>query len=702
MRRLTLSHLAPLLLLGTTACRTPSSHIPIETLRGDDSTDEAAGEARPAVDPLPVERPTDLLPAEVPVFAEALDPAAVLAMFAPLDAYPDVARVRAEAASMLGGDLLDPNQWATLGLDSRRPAGVGMLDLSAQGMFAYVSLTDASKFEATLMRFADAVGAREELSAMEVGFGRVYRFGNELHIVVREGVAVLLFVDRPDEAPRDYVVSVATMDPRDSLGRSDKLGWARAQLLGEDDGMIYVDPGSLLAQIQREDLESSDYGVRYAEEELARARAAGESADYIRELEARVDEERRWQREREQRDKGARELANQLIGSIETVVAAADLQDDGIVGHARVKMSGTNLLRRMFVAPERESPLLTALDDAPVFVADGRVDVQVVLELVELFARAEGESLASVNAELTRELGIDVIGGLVPAFTGEGGFAITQTGKPDPKKLAEVPKSLGLAGHLGLRDPEPVRRLFDALARDKRAGGALTRGKRADTWTLDVPEWRKVELSIVGDRLIASTDAKFPKRVRDAERGSFAAGLSSAHPLQGPNPNPVQRLYGRWVGLLLAETHEPWTQDPAAFLYDLDNHAVLSPEEAAKVPHSKDYKRKRAELDRAVAALDRYNRERAQTRFEAGLKFAESLGDAGIQLELVADGLAFTGQWRFAPGTTPVGLGYQAFAFDSGQDWAEYDRLNADIYMLADELRAIRMSDLDAAANKRQ
>ena len=61
--------------LGLLACRTPSSKIPLEKLSADEQADQQ-GETREAIEPLPVERPTDLLPPEVAVMAEAIDPSA--------------------------------------------------------------------------------------------------------------------------------------------------------------------------------------------------------------------------------------------------------------------------------------------------------------------------------------------------------------------------------------------------------------------------------------------------------------------------------------------------------------------------------------------------------------------------------------------------------------------------------------------------
>ncbi len=690
-----------LALLASLACRPPSSKIPIEKLQGDDAQ-QSQGEARELLEPLPVERPTDLLPAEVPVLAEASDPAQVLALISALDKYPEFAMVRTELRDRLGADPLDPQDWATLGFDVHGPAGFGLIDVESGAGFAYLTLADEAKFEETLARIIALDEPNEDYVRMEIDGARVHRLGRKASVVVRERVMMLLLVDDPDEAPRDYVVSAATLDPRESLGHSERFAWARAQLKQVDDGYVFLNPASLLAQYERQQQQRRSYGLRYAEEELARARKVGEPPEVIREYEAQVERERSWERERQARDAAGRELVNALFGSLGAFVAAADLRDDGIVAHARALFPGDSLLRRLFVVPERESPLISALAEAPIYLADGRVDLQVMLEALALLARAEGGSLDELNREFMRETGIDLITGLIPALSGEGGFALTQDKRPDPKRLAEVRESLGVAAYLGLREPDAIRKLLDQVAQDKRMGGALVRAKRGDGWVLRVPDWREVELAIVGDRLVAATDSKLAARVRDAERGALGEALSAEHPLQGPIPTPAARMYGRFVGFAFVEAREPWRQDAEAMLYDMNSHHALNPDEAAKVPRSREFKKKFAELEEVVDELQEIQLRQAQRDFEQLLEYTEKLGDIGWQLEPVGDGLAFAGQWRFAPGMTPLELSYELYRdMGRGNDQADYERVSSKAWALVDELRVIRQADLDAAAAKK-
>lgn len=687
--------------LGLLACRTPSSKIPLEQLAADEQQ-PTRGEAREAVAPLPVERPTDLLPPEVAVVAEAIRPTALLDLLGPLDKYPELDSFRAQLRDQLGGDIFDANQWAQLGLASDGPAGVGILDIPSETFFFYLSLTDPTQFDQTLQRAIDMVGRRNDYAASEVAGARVYRLARGLNVVVRDRIALLLVSD--DEAPRDYVVTAATIDPRESLSHSQKFVWARQQLQASDDGMLFINPPELLQQIERDRSSGYDYGLRYAEDELARARSAGEPAEVIRQLEARVEEERRWQRERDARSAGKRELVQSVIGPVAAFVGAADLRDDGIVAHARASMPSSSLLRRLFLPPEHESPLLSALDEPPLFAVDGRIDLQVLLELLELLARSDGHTLDSINREIRAETGIDMLTGVIPALTGEGGLMLTEAGKPDPKRLAEVRKSVGLAGYAGLQAPDTIRKLLDGIARDKLLAGMLVRAKRGDGWVLRVPNWRDVNLTIVGDRLVVSSDSKLAARIQNAERGAQADVLAATeHPLRGPLASPAVRMYWHMLGFVLLDAREPWKQDAESMFYDINTHHALTPDQAAKVPRSREYKRKLAELQKAIDEIDAHSLRRAQQSFQRQLDFAAELGDLGLQIEPVADGLAFAGSWRFAKGTTPVELG-ATFVRMSGADdydWAEYDRLNMLISERLNELRAIRQADLDAAAAKR-
>jgi len=702
--RLTLVSLTSLALsVGVLGCRTPSSKIPLDQLSAADQ-DRSEGEAREVLEPLPIERPSDLLPAEVAIMAEAIDPAALFNLVGSLDEYPMLIGPRGELVRALGGDILDPERWHELGLDSHGPAGMGLLDLASGGGFMYGSLVDEAKFEQTLLRFADMIGVRDELATAEVGDARIYRLSRGLSVVVRGKVAIVVFVDDVDRAPRDYVVAIATVDPRESLAHTERFAWARQQLQPADDGMVFINPRGLLEQFEQEArTRNDDYGTRYAEEELARARKFGEPAERVRELEQRVEQERAWTREREAREAGKRELVTSLFGSVGAVVAAADLREDGIVGHGRVQLPADALLRRLFVAPEHESPLLTALGERPVFAVDGRADLAVLLELVDLLAHAEGETLASVNAEVLRDTGVDMLSDVIAALSGEGGFALTESRKPDFKHMYELSKSFGLAAYVGLTDAQAIRKTLDGMVRNRQVFGALVRAARGDGWTMRVPGWREVEINIVGDRLVISTDTKLAKRVREAEPGAEATALGSAeHPFRGPLVTPALRVYGRWSGLAVQYHRESWDTTAESMLYDMNSHHELSVDEAAKVPHSREFKRKLAELETIVAELNRFDQRQAVRRSERYYEFLSKIGDFGVQVEPLADGLAVQAQWRFAKGMSPMQAGYSMFVAGSDEDWREREPIGERSYRVAEELRQLRRAELDAAAAKRQ
>lgn len=692
------------LLAGVFACRTPSTEIPIDELESGSEDGEArTGTAAEAVDPLPVEAPADLLPAEVAVMAEAVDPAAVLRLITKLDKYPEFQQVRGQLESELGADLLDPGEWQALGLDSSGPVGIGLLDIGAEGFFIYASLTDEAAFERFMFSVADLAHVRERMSSAEVGRGRVYRFEDELSVVVREGVAILLFVDDIEHAPRDFTAVVATIDPREALSHTEGFAWAHEQLEDADDGLLFLDPNNLIAQIEREEQSGRyDYGVNYTQDELDRARAAGESAELIRELEARLEEERVWQRERRQAKAAERELFRRLFGPVGAIVAAAELRDDAIDAHGRVLIPGEGLLAKLFVPTEAESPLLRAVEHPPVMVVDGHIDMQALVEIAELMAKADGVTLQAINIEARAELGVDLLGAVVPALTGAGGVMVTRDREVDTSKLGKASETLGLAAYAELAQPDAMRLLIDAVVRSKRVP-ELQRARRGDGWLLKVPDWRDVHLSIVGTRLVASTDAKLAKRIRDAEDGAQAQALADpSHPLRGSMPTPSLRMYQEWLWLAIADARDPWKQDAESMLYDMNSHGILDPEAAAKVPRSREFKRKLEELQELLDELDELQRRQAAREFERELDMARSFGDIGMQVDRLGDGVGVHALWRMAPNTTPLELGFRLFfgGWDRDDGWADIDQLMTQVYQVRDELNQIRQADLDAAAAK--
>jgi hypothetical protein len=136
-------------------------------------------------------------------------------------------------------------------------------------------------------------------------------------------------------------------------------------------------------------------------------------------------------------------------------------------------------------------------------------------------------------------------------------------------------------------------------------------------------------------------------------------------------------------------------------LYEINMHSVLTPEQAAAVPRSREFKRKYAELERGLAELDAFDHREAVRRYEQQLEVGRSLGDAGMQIERLSDGLGARAVWRMAPSTSPFDVFLRMFMIGSSQgDWAEYERLSQDVGRVREELMIIRRADLDAAAAK--
>src|SRR5690606_40433486 len=129
------------------------------------------------------------------------------------------------------------------------------------------------------------------------------------------------------------------------------------------------------------------------------------------------------------------------------------------------------------------------------------------------------------NDMLRMLTGVDVIGQVVPTLSGRAGLMITQQHPPDPRKLGEVERSFGLAAYGELSDADALRQLIDGVARGKMVPG-LGRGKRGDGWLIELPKWHNIHVDIVGNRLIASTDAKLAERIRDAKPGRQAEALA--------------------------------------------------------------------------------------------------------------------------------------------------------------------------------
>lgn len=692
--------LCTLVLLGAGACKPPSTQLDLEKIEQNANDDGKAGDAATRLDPLPVERPADLLPADVALMAEASDPAQVLTLFVGLSQIPEFDGIRKEMATTIGGDLLSPTDWPKLGLDPHRPAGMALLDVRGPSGCAWVSVADQTAFDQTVRRVAAAIGIDRELTVGEMAGARVYRFNDEFNIVVRAGVAMFVFVDNPQNAARDYPAGIATIDPREALGRTESFDWARGQARAGDDGLIFVAPGKLFDTINAEG-GNEDYGVKYADEQLTTARRNGADAATLRDLEERLAREQEWQREREREDQAGTALARELLGPMRALVFTGDVETTQINAQARLLMPSGGLLRDIFVPSQSQSPLVSALDEPTLFMLDGQLDVQKFLRLVDMLAKADGESIDGLDKQLHAETGISFLTSVVPLFDGRGGIAITRSKPANPKKLDELPKTLGMAVQLGLKDPEGLRKQLDDLVRNPMASKVFK--SRKTGWELELPDWRNLMIDVAGDRLIISTDKSVAGRVRDAKPGKQA--LPAEHLVFGSVPNPSLRFYQDWSWIVLVNPPYMYIQTPESLLYDLDAHPTLAREQAAKVPQSKADKQLRKDLQRVLDDLAVIERRRAERDFNTFQAAMGEVGEVGMQLEVVPDGLTVHGLWKTRGQQSLISIGANMFMTRmSGPDdeQAERDRLSTRSWELANEIRMQRTADLDAFAAKQQ
>jgi hypothetical protein len=343
--------------------------------------------------------------------------------------------------------------------------------------------------------------------------------------------------------------------------------------------------------------------------------------------------------------------------------------------------------------------LVTALDEPTLFMLDGQVDVQKFLRLIDMFAKLDGESIDAMDQKIRAETGLSMLTSVIPLFDGRGGIAITRSRPANPKKLDELPKTLGVAMQFGLKDPDGMRKQLDDLARNPLVSTVFK--SRKTGWELELPEWRNLMIDIAGDRLILSTDKSVAGRVRDAKPGKQA--LPAQHLVFGSAPNPALRFYQDWTWVGLVDPPYMYIQTTDNLLYDLDAHTTVTREQAAKIPQSKADKQLRKELQKVLDELAAIERRRAERNFNTTQAALNDVGEVGIQLEVVPDGLTAHGLWKTRGQQSFVSIGASLFMVqmnDGGIDQAERDRLSTRSWELANEIRLQRTADLDAFAAK--
>jgi hypothetical protein len=613
MRRPSSRVTAPLLALAlalpmSAGCRTQAGALAPDAPATGGTTGGGKG---PAMEPLaPVTRAVELFSARTLVVVESAGPARVaevLGRDALVARFPDEHReIVAETVRELGVDALDPKALAAIGVDTNGRMGVAVLSAKPFTWAFYWSVTDAGKFRKHVVDRLRAGG--QDVATVPMAGAELVRIdGMRTGLVLRGSIAVL--VGQDGEVKGDPALEIATADPYNSLA-SDR-GYRKATGgVAPGDGSVFANVGLLWSLMRPEGEEAAPQPAsNWARDELAQAKARGDSKERIAELEQQARDvdlaEKGWA----DRRRAEQELAEWFLGRMGLMMWSGMAKPGGLVAVGKLEIDPdagpSKVLRNRAGTPV----LAKALARDPAVLVTGAMEPGELLGIFELLLRADGTSWTEAVAEVKKIAGVDLDAEVRPLFTGAAGFAATIDGTFTG--TAADGKLLGIAIDLEVSDATKARALLDKVAtnaeaerkKKKDTSFSLRRDKRGG-WIIDIREWRPVFVSIAGHHLVASTDAELGDRI--------ARGVEGPGPRTRGSALAAASLQGSAFSAMLDIGALGLVTMVRAVDFDFSSASVESPEDA-KVPKSKAYKAKLAEVDKAQKA---FNDRRAAVRVE--------------------------------------------------------------------------------------
>jgi hypothetical protein len=376
-------------------------------------------------------------------------------------AHPEAfAELRDGLIQIAGKDLLSVDNLASFGVDVERPLGVFMPDASGDRAVIFLSVRDAAPILRLVTEAVEGLGEAVTTEVVE-DTQLLTTAGQQAAVLVRDGVLYAV-VDTASEGRRANEIARALriIGPGDSLARLPSFEGA-VKGLGADEAGLHVQPERFIPK----EAEGRDF----------------EEALFLG-----------------------------VLAGLDGYAFGLDAAPDGVVLAAQPSVGAESAVARI-LGPAGRAPTLALRLGGPRVLAQAGVtlDVPGTLRFVMSTLDADGSDQAQVEQAFKEEFGVDLMGALAPAFSGD--LALTVTA--DPLKIfgqGSAEEALGLTFAAGVADAKPVEALLEAIAKKEAVEGA--RWQRA-TRTLTFRERegavvRNFTARVLDGVLMVSTDAK--------------------------------------------------------------------------------------------------------------------------------------------------------------------------------------------------
>ncbi len=624
------------------ACRPPASLETAPPASGKAQVPVAVAE--PAPEPLPAAKgPLELLPARTAAVFEIRSPARLLVELGLPEVLTHGGLVSQGAQMMVDAEtralIEDPERLREYGVDPTGSMGVALLDASAGAFVAWISLSDPQR----------AVETLEARSGRSLEFrgsrgGQVARLSDADDIVLRDGIMLFVHVDAIDRAPLDYARAVADADPRVGLASDDDF---RAAFADGDAALArtYLVPRELLAALRRsaDGLDWQEASRLELERTLEQMRASGAPAAEIQRMEAELDYLRQSIASQRSKDDAAWKLAGDVLEPIRFVAANMNAGPGRMWADIAVKLDDSQaMLRRIFGETGRPSRLLEVLELPPGAVGELGFDPDELYTFVRRFAEANDEDFARFEAELQRELNLDLRRDVFGNLAGFGGGAVYFDGPPKLGAKRPADEQVDFAVSLELRDEAKMNSTLAAMARKAR-DPAMKKDRSTGGWSIEVDKEMTVRVAVLDGALWVSSDLALMRRVSAGKSGGAMAKLERVE-LRAPfeAKDPFARGFLEFAFPIWLASHGVYPRTIEDFERRFHYYRDLGPERAEKVAWSSTTRRKKARLAKLYKKLNAGEIAERQAEVEAQVALARRFGHLNAHGRRSADGLEGT------------------------------------------------------------
>lgn len=548
--------------------------------------------------------------------------------------YPEIYDLMvAGLVDMYGRDIVDPNQLADAGIDTSGAFATGWLDLEGNVGFMAAEVEDLDKVTGTIAQTARNMNGEVETETLDgATIQRILRpDGQRAWWVLRDDLVLVILTWKEDDVAWDYARMVARLAPRDSLAAAPFLDETLQGLPDSPSDVIatiWANPGQAAQHLLQEQ-SGSPSGDNYAREQLAEARRKG-NPDDVQYWEGVLREQREWEERRQASERAGMSLLREAISPIRGVAFDVSVVQRELHLAGFVHTGEDNLAATLLENSSELAPVARLQQESPALLLHINSNRDSLIRIVDLMMQISGAATDEVSQAVKESTGLNLEEEILSTLNGEIGFAVWLDAKrlssmgmgPDPSVVSSFTVTLGHNDAAGLQSA------LEAVFEETLLAALARRDGEAPRWTLIVPGYKSIFVSLDQEQLIVTTSETASKEIA---AGTPAPWLQT---MNGPE-------FSSWastnesVGLGVMD----WLLFSWTFLAFSDMHFATSAYAAyPDVPLSDASKALQDQLEAEEAKLEAMRTKQRSRSTEATLQIVDIIGRYAAEGKRVDNG----------------------------------------------------------------